>query len=316
MDAWRILYMILLYVASLQELPALHFHGETLILAKAKQTYLPVVALFLEDKSPWSSELNRVIAESGFKEPVEKEALIWPVHLSSSSEDRALEVSYHLDQCPVIVLLDPHGKEFARIPYNRQPASELADQIVCLIKGFDAVCRALRDGLSSYAEEELKSVYAQAVVLSPPYFAQLIREEGIRRGGDSFFLLEKYAELLQKQGSKNAQVKALKKALLSKDPSNKQGLHRKIALLEWKKRKEDPQLRKRSDKVVRPLLQYLSGIGKQDTEHAWEVEIHLAQFYFNHGARAEAVEHAQRAYAQAPYALQHELEELLKRWRQ
>lgn len=314
MNSLLIPLFIFLCVTGVRGLPAFHFHGEALVLSEAKARYLPVVAVFLEETGDWSSELKTVLRERAFREPVEKEALVWPVSLGASSEDRAFETAYGVDQCPVILLLDPYGKEFARIPYNRQTPSQLSSEIIERIGGFDAVCRAFSCGLASYPEEALESLYSHARALSPPYFAQLIREEGIRRGKGTFFLLEKYAELLQKYEGNHPQVKALKKALLAKDPANKQGLHRKIALLEWNRRKRDPKLQKRKDKVLRPLLRYLSGIGKHDREHAWEIEMQVAQFYFACGAPEEAMEHARRAYALAPSCAQPELVKTLSRW--
>jgi hypothetical protein len=314
MNSLRMSLIILLLVTGIRSLPAFHFHGETLVLAEAKERHFPIVAVFLEETGPWSSELKRVLGEGAFRDPVEKEALIWPVSLGDSFEDRAFETAYGVDQCPLILLLDPEGKEFARIPYNRQTPSQLSSEVVGRIEGFDAVCRAFSYGLAFYSEEGLESLYSYAQVLSPPYFAQLIREEGIRRGGGTFFLLEKYAELLQKHEGNHPQVKALKKALLGKDPTNKQGVHRQVALLEWNRRKGDPKLQKRKDKALRPLLRYLSGIGKHDREHAWEIEMQVAQFYFAHGAREAAIEHARRAYALAPIPAQPELVEILSRW--
>ena len=163
--------VVVVLVTSARALAAFHFHGETLVFAEAKARYLPIVAVFLEEAGPWSLELKKVLGARAFSEPVEQEALVWPVILGDSFEDRAFETAYGVDQCPVILLLDPGGKEFARISYHKQTPAQLSYEVVTRIEGFDAVCRAFKCGLASYSSELLESLYMQARALSPPYFA-------------------------------------------------------------------------------------------------------------------------------------------------
>jgi len=277
--------------------------GESLtILQEASEKNLPIVAIFLgEEGCPWSQRMQRELLESSFfKHEVESAALVWQLSLSQNLESHALSEQYKVHQFPCILLLDPEGKEFARLDYEASDPEPFSKNIASLIVDFHDVCHSVDKGLKELDEKRLQTLYLQASRLSTPCFKQLILNQGLKKERETFFHVEKYERLLQKLKLRHPEVVKLKKELLSRDPDNKWGTQRKIALLEFEKNRVTLKRKARMEKVIHPLVSYLERFGSEDVLHRWKLEMSIADFFFAKHDLPRALEYANRAKESAP----------------
>lgn len=256
----------------------------------------PIVALFLgEGNSPWSQRLQQeLIPCTFFREQVASEGLIWQIR-----DSQQVEQHYGVQQFPCILLLDPKGKEFARLDYDASDSILFSKRILSLIQDFHEVCKAIDRGLPELDEETLRTLYVRASHLSTTCFKQLILHQGLRREKGTFFHLEKYALLLDKVKLKHPEVLKLKKELLARDADNRWGTQRIIALLEFEKRAATLKQKERVEKALAPLISYLERFGDKD-ENGWRVEMQIAEFLFARHALTAALDYAKKAQIHAP----------------
>jgi protein disulfide-isomerase len=274
--------------------------SEGQVLRSAAQENRPVVAVFLSAQGcPWSQKLfSDVLGSPLFREKVGAEAILWQVLLQEGDKD--LREKYHVQVCPQILLLDPRGKEFARMEYLPLDAMGYAAEIHCLIENFQELCRVLEKEDALFEEQKWQDLYAKAQKFSAPYFKQIILERGLQQEKGTFFHVEKFAALLEKYKPKDPQVQKLKKQLLDLDPDNAQGTHFKVAVLEYKKTLSRLKKFDRMQKPLKPLLQFVSKFGKTDQENLWKAELMIAEYLFTKNSVAEALKHARASYLAAP----------------
>lgn len=272
------------------------------IFLTAQQENLPVVAVFVGGMSClWSQKLvHDVLEDSSFIDKVGRDAVLWEIALGKESQDHAMRQKYSISKCPQILLLDPKGKEFARIEYAPLTAAAYADEIIALIENFQEICIALDQKEESFEEERWKDLYLKAKKLSVSCFKQVMLEKGLKKERGTFFHCEKLASLLEKHKLKYPQVLKLKSELLKRDPQDKLGTQFKIAALEFQKISYRLKPKDRYEKALKPLFRYVQNFGKKNTENLWRAEMMIAEFLFTKNALPSALEHAGAAYNAAP----------------
>jgi hypothetical protein len=269
------------------------------ILQTAKEKNRPIVALFLNSQEcPWSLKLQTEVVETPlFREKIDAEAALW----LAPTKDQTLLQKYRVQNYPQILLLDPQGKEFARLDYLPLDAEGYAAEICSLIDDFNEVCIALDQNTSAFEEGKWQELLQKAKKLSVPYFSQVMLDRGVQLEKGNFFHLEKLAFLLEKHKLKHPQVIKLKKQLLERDPKNLQGAHSKVAVLEFQKIASRLKPGQPHEKALSPLLEYVEKFGKKDPD-LWKIEMVIADFLFTKNDRALALEYAEAAMALAPDA--------------
>lgn len=274
---------------------------------------MPIVAVFLSDPScPWSLKLqNEVIENSVFREKVGSEAILWQVVVKGEAGDKELRERYRVHTCPLILLMDPRGKEFARLEYSPLDAHGYAAKIHGLIDNFQELCLALDREAFSFEEEKWQELYQKAKNFSATCFKQVILERGLQRETGTFFHIEKYASLLEKYKRKHPRVLKAKTELLKLDPDNRMGTHFKVAALEFDKIRSSFKETDRVEKPLMPLLRFVHKFGKTDKENLWKAELMIAQYLFAKDFVADAVEHAEASYLAAPDAAKSQIAEML-----
>ncbi len=278
------------------------YESREAVLRVASLQNLPIVAVFLgDDGCPWSQKIEKELFNSPFfQENVGTEALIWQITLSCEREGHEIEQEYKIEQFPSILLLDPSGKEFARLDYDASEPVVFSKRILSLIHDFHEVCQAIDQGFIGLNEEILQTRYLQASRLSTPCFKQIILSQGLKKEKGTFFHLEKYALLLNKLKLKHAEVLKLRKELLSRDPANRWETQYKIALLEFEKRKTSLKRKDRIEKAIIPLVEYLTKFGESDEKNRWRVELMIAEFLFSNKALPAAFEYVKAAKEHVP----------------
>jgi hypothetical protein len=271
------------------------------ILLVAERENLPIIAVFVGGQwCPWSQKLKEdVLNNPLFIDRIGKDVILWEIFLEKEPQDHAMRQKYGVKECPQILLLDPRGKEFARIDYAPLSASGYADELLGMIESFQDICIALDAKHRAFDEELWQGLYLKAKKLSIPCYKQVILECSLKKERGNFFHLEKFASMLQKYKMKSPQILKMKRELLGRDPENKMGTHFKIAVLELQKMALRLKPKDSPEKVLKPLLEYVRLFGKKDPENLWRVEAMIAEFLFAKNFVGLALEHAQLAYAAA-----------------
>jgi len=275
---------------------------EKKIIESALLVNRPIVAVFLGDDCPWSKKLRQEVLETPyFLKKIDEEAILWINSLKQNEEEKAFIQKYQVQRCPLILVLDPSGKEFARFEYIPLDAQGYIEAIVTQIENFQEICAALDSG--DFEEQKWLKIYQMAEKLSAPCFQQVILERGLRNEKGNYFHLEKFVTLLEGHKMKHAQVRKAKQQLLNRDPENKLGMHFKVAVLEFKKIASRLKPKDQPEKALKPLLQYIRKFGKKDVENYWKSELMVAEFLYDHKAIVNALEHARIAYLESPEAI-------------
>jgi hypothetical protein len=286
-------------------------HGDQeKILQRAREENLPIIAIFLGgERCPWSQKFSReVLQDPGFIDPINGEAIVWTI----PSPNPSLKQKFGLVEYPEILLLDPKGKEFARFGFLPVTAKEYLEKIRQTIQHFQEICIALEQNHKTFNEAKWVALYKQAKDLSAPYFAQVILEKGLKKEKGVFFHLEKLTLTLQKNKLKAPQVQSLKKELLKRDSQYEQGVHFKVALLEFQKLSPKAKSKGQTQKALKPLLQYLSQTAQKDLKNRWKAELAIAEFLFEKHLTAESLIHMQAAYEVCPAAYKAKIAKALK----
>ena len=279
---------------------SLLYGNEREIFQRAREENLPIVAIFLGgERCPWSQKFSReVLHNPDFIDPIRQEALVWTI----PSPNPSLKQRFSLVEYPQILLLDPQGKEFARLGYLPASGKEYLEKICQTIQHFQEICIALDQDPKTFDEKEWIALYKQAKELSVPYFSQVILERGLKKEKGVFFHLEKYAFSLKKYKLKTPQLLHLKKELLKRDPQYKQGVHFKVALLEFQKLGCKAKSKGQAERALKPLLEYLSQSAQKDLGNRWKAEMAIAEFLFEKHLTSESLAHMQAAYEVCPEA--------------
>jgi protein disulfide-isomerase len=274
---------------------------EVRVLETAREENRPIVAAFLGSDCPWSEKLHKEVLESPlFLKSAGREAVLWLVTLGHKEEDKVYLQKYHVQKCPLFLLLDPRGKEFARFESMSQDAMDCAKKILSLIENFHEVCSVLDQNEIHFEEKKWFELYHKAKELSVPCFKEVILERGLREEKGNCFHLKKFETLLEKHKLKHPQVLKVKQQLLDRDPDNVFGTHFKVAVLEFQKIASRLKSKDRPEKALMPLLQYIHKFGKKDPKNLWKGELMIAEFLFTKNFIVKALEHAEAAYSAAP----------------
>jgi len=281
---------------------------EKTALAAAKVQHRPIVAAFLGEECPWSNKLKAdVLTNPTFLRKMNEGAILWISTLKQNEKQSVLLQKYRIAQCPFFLLLDPQGKEFARLEYSSLDAKGYASTLLGLIEDFQDICDALDQEGTEFDEQRWQELYHKAKRLSVSCFQQVILEEGVEKEEGHFFHLEKFATLLGKHKTKHPLVRKAKRQLLSRDPQNQYGLPFKAAAIEFEQFRSKDSV----ERALRPLARYIQRFGKKDLENYWKAEWMVAEFLFSRGWTVQALEHAEIAYHASPSSVRPQLAETM-----
>ncbi len=285
-----------------------HSYEENEILSMAGHENLPIVAFFLGEKqSPWSQRLIQdVLQNASFVDAVVEDALLWEI-----TSDEALRQKYRVVEYPQILMLDPKGREFARMGYLPLSGPEYADRITGLIKSFEEICIATATNEDVFQEEVWIDLYSKAKQLSIPCFAKMLLERGMKKEKGMFFHLEKFAALLEKRKLKDPEVLHVKKDLLKRDPKNQLGVHFKVAVLEFQKLRSRRRANEHFEKALQPLFEYVNRFKSKGDQNFWRAEMMIAEFLFSKKQIPLALQYAKAACDAAPEGVKSQILETI-----
>ncbi|KAG6559222.1 hypothetical protein RHABOEDO_000592 [Candidatus Rhabdochlamydia oedothoracis] len=276
---------------------------ENKALTLSSERNLPILAVFLvEEGCCWSDQLKtELFQKPEFIKEISQEMVLWQVFLKQKKEIRD---KYQVQECPLILLLDPKGREFARLNFIPLDHKLLKELVISLINDFSTICSFID---TDFDEEKWQIIYQKASRLSASCFKEKILEQGVKKEKGCFFHLEKYAQLLQEKGSRHPYVLKFKKKTLRKDKMHQLGARACLASIEFHDRNRKG---KSVDKTIEPLLEYLHTSALIEAQYRWEIELLLGQFLWKKNRLEKAREYLLLAYKHAPNAFKLQLQEI------
>lgn len=261
-------------------------------LTLSSESNLPILVVFLIEKGCcWSDQLKtELLLKPEFIKELSQEIVLWQVFLKQKKE---ICDKYQVQKCPLILLLDPKGREFARLNFIPLDDKLLKELIISLINDFSKVCSVID---TNFNEEKWQRIYQKASRLSTSYFKEKILKQGIKKEKGCFFHLEKYAQLLQEKGA-HPYVLEFKKKILRRDKMHRLGTISRLAAIEF----HDRERKGRSfNKTIEPLLEYLHESALVEPQYRWEIELLIGQFLYKKSYLEKAREYLLLAYQHAP----------------
>ena len=272
---------------------------ENKALTLSSERNVPILAVFLaKEGCCWSDQLKtELLQKSEFIKGISQQMVLWQV-LKKETRDK-----YQAQEYPLILLLDPKGKEFARLNFIPLDCKFLKEQLSSLVDDFSMICSLVE---TDFEEEKWQRMYQKASRLSTPYFKEKILQKGIKKEKGCFFHLEKYARLLQEKGSNHPYVLELKKEIQRKDRMCQLGANAHLASIEFHDRERKG---KSFDKTIEPLLEYLNKAAFAECQYRWKIELLLGQFLYKENHLEKAREYLLLAYEHAPDSYKRKLQE-------
>lgn len=263
---------------------------------------------------PWAEKLKRDVLNSPlFIDKLQGIARFAVQNLDheDTEHNRRLRQMLRIDQSPTLILLDYSQEEIARIGFLPLEGEKYADQILELVRHFEEVIAFLKAPKSVASEERIAQLYIQAKRLSSQSYREQILDIGLKREKGSFFILEKYANLLNKQKFKSLPVQKTRRELMQKDPENSEGTRLKMAVLEFQKFSSKVKGKKQVFRAISPLVEYIEKFGKDDSDNLWKVEMMIAQFLLTQNELEMALSHAKASLDAAPEIAKNEVKDVV-----
>lgn len=268
---------------------------------------LPILIAFTgSDWCPWSLKLAiDVLSTSDFMQRLEKDiVLLWldfPEDENVPVANQGLKEKYQISELPTLVLVHSSGEEITRMGYSPMLSQELASSLQKSLQGYSELKDKLeKTDLAALSGEILKEMYLKARNLGCNKFKDKILEAGVQIDQETFFLLEKYARLVESGKKKDKTAVAIREEIIERDPKNLLGSHFQLAILDFQWNLSKPKAKTDPKYAVRPLIEYATKFGKKDTENLWKIEMMIAQYFFSKNKTEDALEHAEASYSVAP----------------
>lgn len=237
----------------------------------------------------------------------------FPLHYRLPPEkccsNQALKKQFQVEGFPTVVILLPTGGSM-RFAGNFPKGADESAAMFLKESGkaihLDEVMTHLDS--SELSASDLEMLYAQAKQLDRADYVAVLLHAGIQAPENAFFLREQYRDLIAKGEMNSTEAEKVRDALITKDPDNSKGHHLFLAVLEFQSLAKINAHKREINTVSSPLHSYLEGVGNQDDENKWKVQLMLAHFFCTMGDSQKAVEYAQSALAKAPEHIRPEIE--------
>lgn len=209
-----------------------------------------------------------------------------------------LKECFHVQEYPLLVLLDSDHREIYRIGYFPETGEQFGEELLHIIDQDAQLCAGLKELPKD--EDKLLQLYQIAGALTRKEAQEKVLSAGLELDAP-YFLLEKF-RLCSQEGK---DVSSLREKLLKSDDYQ---IHFTVALIDFQERASkmrDPK------EVIKPLESYLERFADKDQQNVWRIEMMIAQFYLDSDDWSTALEHAQTAYNAAPSGVRDEIENSL-----
>ncbi len=284
-------------------------YEEACLLAEKKKMCL-LVFFKGSDWCKWSQKLSKEIVEDpGFINEIKNSFVFVEIDYPSKVQQNqdtilryeSLKTKYNVD-VPSLVLLNSDQNVISKLSYLPINPQEYALYLKKIVDDFHLIEKSLQRNSSQY---ELEKLYEKAKMLGCNYLQDQIFAKGLEEDMGSYFLLEKYCTLLERNQIDESVSKEIRKEIEIRDPKNQRGSLYRLALLDFQflaqQKQQNPQT------VIEPLLNYVKDFGEEDSEHVWRIEMMISQYLFTKNAFKQSLEHARASYKAAPEIVRKEI---------
>ncbi len=288
----------------------------------AKETDKAVLVAFVgTDWCPWSQKLQREILTSPdfLKVVRDRFVLVWIDFPEGSAlpsekieENERIRNQFDVQELPTIMLLDTKGDLISKCSYLPLSSKEFAHRACELLEDYQLVKERVEEEISpNVSQELLKDLYIKAKKLDNQKLKSALLEIGMQHGKGAFFLLEKYATLIQNDPEKSPEITSIRSRILESDPKDQEHSRLQLAIMDFHRKEESPVKQQDYKKTLKPLLSYLKDFGDKDSENRWKVQLMIAQYLFRKGKVEDAIQHAQASLDNAPEESKADVEQTL-----
>lgn len=288
-------------------------YGEALTSAKTSGKVL-LLAFMGAGWCPWSEKLEReILSDPAFLEPLREELqFVWLTcpeeNKKCSPELQGLKTRYGVEEFPTLVLVTPYQEEMFKVGYLPLAPKEFASRLKQMVGDYRELFGRVENE-TPLTLEELEALYIKARDLKSAHYKEKLMKAGLAKDSGTFFLLEKYGELVD--AGKKQEAADLREQIIDRDPKNLKGSQLRLAIFDFQtralrlKRKDSPFT------VVKPLVEYVEKFGEKDKENLWKVQMMMAQYLFAKNEVKEALSQAEASYQSAPEASKKEIAETI-----
>lgn len=244
---------------------------------------------------------EEILSQKAFTQFLGQEMVLVKIDIPEDFEERNyygkdLKETYHVDECPCLVLADSNAHAIAKLDYLPVTCEHFVRYVKQIMGDYERVSQLARSELRQMKVDELKHLYARAGRLADTTFKKVLMKQGLKVDRGPYFLVEEYGNMLASGAASERKLKRIRNKVLARDPKNEQGCLRKLALIDFE-RKVGPRT---PEQVIEPLLSYLRQFGPEDAENAWKLEMKISQYLFSKNQIEGALKHARLSLDQAP----------------
>ena len=221
-----------------------------------------------------------------------------PPPAAQLAANKQLQQQYDVKGYPTIIILDTKGAKLgSQVGYSGESISHYIEQLEGMkarAQLFDHIEESLTQEVLAF--DELPPLYQLALELERSDLAACVMEAGLKDPSSTFFLAERFKQLMSEGQRESDEAHAVRAELLRRDGNNRDGQHLFVAVWDFQealKEKDAP------NKTIEPLVSYLDAFGEED-ESRWKVEMTLSQYLYGEGCYATAEHYAQAGLHSAP----------------
>jgi len=270
-----------------------------------------VLAAFLEASGcPWSQRIKEdVLSSPVFLEGLKAIVVFTSVNLCHETNRQRFQDLFHIHELPLLILFNGFQEEIARWGLLTLDPKDYIKKIQLAAHSFEEIGAFLRQPHLIDNPEKIQTLYMHSKLLSSSYYSEQILQIGLEKDPGSFFLLEQYALLLKERSLKDPRIQQIRKRILKKNKEKEAEL--KMAVLEFEALSAKAKNKKRINKAITPLVEYIKKFKITGRDHVWKVHLMIAQFLFSKQEVKQAQFHIQAALDEAPDAFKANIKSII-----
>lgn len=217
-------------------------------------------------------------------------------------QNQKIKNRFQIKEFPSALILSPQLKIVASRGYNASICpKEYTKHLLEILEDYNLLESALSEiDQNNFNSKQLQNLYNKAKIFQREKEQKNFLKKGLELEDNLFFLSEKYHMLVKEGKTKSQEAKEIRSNLIKKDPENKEGKHRYLALVDFQelargfKTGDNPML------VISPLVKYLNLFEKNDIKNSWRIHMTISQYLFSKNKIPEAIEYANQSFQAAP----------------
>lgn len=288
---------------------------------ESEKSEKPILVLFTgTDWCGWCKKLEREVFYTKEFSEVAGEKFVFllldfPMYQKQPTQQKEqnekLKKQFGVRGFPTVVLLDEKQQKITSTGYQTGGGRKYGEYLIKVLSDYSSYQHnQSRASAGNATPEELEKLYKEAKQLGQLDDVKKIITLGMNSTKPSFFLLERYLHLVEEGLIHTEKAKLIKQRILSLDPRNEHGSHRRIAVIEYSHLAEEMEVSDEMDAwlVCKPLLDYIKRWGREDKDHLWRLQMTISQTLLNRELVDDAISYAKKSQTAAPLTMQPTIE--------